>query len=204
MYQGQVMPEEDSRDKDDPEGFELSHEVHALLRMCLAIPNGHPSGPNGVAKNKKISAVNLPTMARRRSRLAIKGMPVSPLSGKSSILIIPSRGHEVIAVRVQEMFTHVRPSLDAKGELISEDFLLVKRLRPLDDDEIQHDPYRKFPLFQAQLYHADLLPDAIVVRATDFVSHFVSCPYSRDDRHLQVVKAIDRVCHDSVQATVRV
>jgi hypothetical protein len=130
-----------------------------------------------------------PDMLYRRRRGVIqesvqddRNNRVTLVSEKDSLILFRDM-KEIKAGRIKQIFSQARA-----GGL--ESFLVLEVFHRIPD--CQHDPYRQFPLLDVYLCEND--PKGMtVVKTTDIVSHFASCPYGNETGY-RVVLSLNRVC----------
>jgi Domain of unknown function (DUF4218) len=99
--------------------------------------------------------------------------------------------HDLHPGQIQEIFRHCRRGIT--NDPLIESFLVIRPFEELTEDEANFDPYRRFPLLGVSLYHDKMQP-AIVIKSTDIVSHFASCPFENDIiKGALVVLSLERV-----------
>lgn len=103
--------------------------------------------------------------------------------GDSMILFL--QDNRIRPGRISDMFIHSRTA-----DHVVEFFLVVDVFGELSDSDALGDPYRKHPLLEVKLYRADFV-ERLVIKSSDIVSHFASCPYG-ERTDLQVVLSLDR------------
>lgn len=109
-------------------------------------------------------------------------------SPKDSLVLFRS-GEAVVPGQIESIFDHVHPG--PTGLAVAECFFAVRIFQALNAEEAEQDPYRRFPYLDCSLFHND--PSVLtVIKNTDLISHFASCPY-RPDRRFRVVLSLDRV-----------
>ncbi|KAI0057490.1 hypothetical protein BV25DRAFT_1777682, partial [Artomyces pyxidatus] len=113
----------------------------------------------------------------RGTKLEIDGVEYTTEhhSPADSTILYRSNGKRC-AGRIQAIFAHTR--VDENGFDLVEHFLCIKMYRPLRPEEKHVDPYQKYALLKAELYHNDFLATTCVINAAQVVSHVACCPYS--------------------------
>ncbi|TBU28219.1 hypothetical protein BD311DRAFT_663831 [Dichomitus squalens] len=86
-----------------------------------------------------------------------------PLSGNPSL---------VRAGQISQLFLHSR--IIPGRERVVEPFAVVDEYVPLSDYHAEHDPYRRYPLIDTQLYYNYFLERQAVIRCSDIISHFAA------------------------------
>lgn len=112
--------------------------------------------------------------------------------GDSMVLIRTGTGVDNRPGRIRDIFVHAHPGPD--GSHSEERYLVIEVLKDLSPSEKALDPYRQYPFLDIRLYHDSLEPRTILVKASDIVSHFASCPLrNQDEPKLRVVVSLARV-----------
>lgn len=112
--------------------------------------------------------------------------------GDSMVLIRTGAGVDNRPARIRDIFVHAHPGPD--GSHLEERYLVVESFKDLHPSEKAFDPYRRYPFLDIRLYYDALEPGTVLVKASDIVSHFASCPLrNQDGPKLRVVVSLARV-----------
>ncbi|KAL1944059.1 hypothetical protein VTO73DRAFT_3877 [Trametes versicolor] len=116
----------------------------------------------------------LPRTAVRCTSVFLDGVSYKPWNrspGDSNVMFRhPALGNELRPGRIETVALHTRRN--THGQDISETFLVIRPLKPLNDSDAELDPYRKYPGVGGRLYY-DAYEDQIrVLRGEDVASHF--------------------------------
>lgn len=131
-----------------------------------------------------------------RSMLKVNGVmfATAEKSKGNSLILFQGADKKHHAAQIRNIFVHSRPT--AEGVVKMESFVVVQEFLDLAENEIECDLYRRFPLLDVRLYRQQLSPEAVVIKVTDIISHFASCPYETGGRKdFQVVLSLDRASH---------
>lgn len=140
---------------------------------------------------------SLEPSVQHHRRLKIAGLDfvvAGGSKGNSQVLYRPEPDQTTVkAGIIQEIFVHRR--LGPNGDAISQFFLTVLQYEDLSAEELQFDPYRKYPLLDIRLCHDKLASNVHVITSDDVVSHFASCSFNTDgiDGPLKIILSLDRV-----------
>lgn len=175
-------------------GVDLVGKEYSLLIECInrfAMPMKFCSylEPSG--------GTSLEPRVQYHRRLKIAGLDfvtAGGSKGNSQVLYRLGPDHNTVkAGIIQEIFVHRRPG--PNGDTISQFFLTVLQYEDLSPEEVQFDPYKKYPLLDIWLCHDKLASKVHVITSNEVVSHFASCSFDTDaiDGPLKVILSLDRV-----------
>ncbi|KAH7906904.1 hypothetical protein BJ138DRAFT_566339 [Hygrophoropsis aurantiaca] len=173
----------------------LPDNIYTKLLACI---NREPGPAHFISYRSPPShlAQFLEPQAQYRKSIRYRGIVFATAAqhtGNSYVLFRKYPGGNACAGQIHQIFVHSRTSKD--GQLRTEFFYVIRPLLALDSDQAAHDPYRFFALLDTQLYKDEFDPEEVVVRTTDIVSHFASCPYENPEMQgkYRVVVSLDRV-----------
>ncbi|PIL35041.1 hypothetical protein GSI_02828 [Ganoderma sinense ZZ0214-1] len=95
------------------------------------------------------------------------------------------------AGQIQDIFHHRR--LEGTRTIV-EPFVIVREYLPLEVKHQPHDPFRRFPGLQTELYYNDFKPIVRVIPLQDIVAHFASLVYTPPgiNRPCIIARSLDR------------
>ncbi|TFK83029.1 hypothetical protein K466DRAFT_499234 [Polyporus arcularius HHB13444] len=99
----------------------------------------------------------------------------------------------VRAGQISQIFLHRRVP-EGQGKLV-EPFVVVDEYVRLSPEHAAHDPYRRIPLLDTQLYYNRFHEPAVVLRPSDIICHFAAFVYTPEGigEPCAVVRMLDRV-----------
>lgn len=108
---------------------------------------------------------------------SVKYAPQSISVGNSLVLFRPdTSSREVVPGCVQKIFLH---DVDER-EVV---FLAIKRQKSIELAKLPRkmDPYERYPIYGAKIWHRDLASEVEVIRLDQVLSHFARCPFNPGD-----------------------
>lgn len=155
-------------------GGTLLDEVAGPLGWSLAGSESSSQAGLSLAEREALRQEGL-GKARVCSKLVRDGLEeyesINTSAGNSSVSYFSNRLGRTTTGRISQV---VR-----KGESsnVSDVYLLVRSFRSLSEYDEHRDPFRRYPEFQAQLFHTNLSPQLEIIPVQHLLGHVALCPF---------------------------